>query len=435
MAQPPSILRQILRLAGPTTTVAVFQVAAQLTETWLAGQLGIAALAGYALALPFLLLMYMMSAGAMGGGVSSAVARTLGAGREDEASALVLHALIIAAAMGLAFTLPLGLAGRPIFAALGATGQPLEEAIAFARALFTGAVPVWVANTLASVLRGAGNHMLPARVLCTVWVVQPPLAYVLMQPLGLGLPGAGWATAIAFTAASLVMWAALRAGAAGFVPHIAIRPRAALFRRILAVGAIASVMAAIANLTTILLTRQVTPYGAKAIAAYGVGTRLEFMMIPLAFGIGAALTTLVGRQAGAGNWREARHVAWIGAAVAGGFAAAMGLIFAIMPDAIAGLFVSDTEVAAIAARQLRIVGPAFGGLGLGMALYFASQGAGRMRWPFVAAVSRITLAVGGGALLGESIGLDGVFIGIALGLAAYGLVVAQSVRPGVWSPP
>jgi hypothetical protein len=72
-----------------------------------------------------------------------------------------------------------------------------------------------------------------------------------------------------------------------------------------------------------------------------------------------------------------------------------------------------------------------------MALYFASIGASRMRGPVVAGLARVALAAGGGWLLAHPIGmgLDGQFLGVALGLCAYGAITALSVRPGVWPGP
>jgi len=81
------------------------------------------------------------------------------------------------------------------------------------------------------------------------------------------------------------------------------------------------------------------------------------------------------------------------------------------------------------------VGPAFGAFGLGMCLYFASMGAGRMLWPATAGLTRIAVAVGGGALLSGPLGmgLDGQFLAVALGITAFGGLLASSVRPGVWA--
>jgi len=91
-------LRRILALAAPTTLLSATQVAAQLIEPWLAARQGTLALAGWALVLPFALLLSQMSAGAMGGGVVAAIARALGAGEREEAAALATHALLIACA-------------------------------------------------------------------------------------------------------------------------------------------------------------------------------------------------------------------------------------------------------------------------------------------------------------------------------------------------
>ena len=83
-------------------------------------------------------------------------------------------------------------------------------------------------------------------------------------------------------------------------------------------------MATIANLTTILVTARIAAYGATAVAAYGVSARIEFLMVPLAFGVGSALTALVGRAVGAGDWATARRTAWAGALMALAVTASVG---------------------------------------------------------------------------------------------------------------
>ncbi|MFC7542158.1 MATE family efflux transporter [Siccirubricoccus deserti] len=310
------LLRRVLALAAPTTLVAVIQSLCQLVEPVLAARQGTAALAGWAVVLPFALLLQQMSTGAMGGGVVSAIARALGAGRREEASALVLHAVVIALGFGLVFSVVL--AGFP-HAILGLIGGPdaAAGAAAYCAWLFgAGAIPAWLANTLASVLRGGGRHALASRVLLLAWIGYPPLAWALMEPAGLGLAGAGIAFAVMMTAATVGMAVVVLRGGAGFVPTLRVRLQAALFRRILSVGLIACVMATIANLTTILVTAAIARHGAAAVAAYGVSARLEFLMVPLAFGVGSALTALVGRAVGAGDWGTARRIAWTGGLLA-----------------------------------------------------------------------------------------------------------------------
>src|SRR5436189_3491229 len=94
----------LLRLAAPNVVVMVVQAAVNAGEAYYIGWLGPEALAGVSLVFPLIMLMQTMSAGGMGGGVSSAIARALGAGRRDDASALVLHAVVIAGVMGALFT-------------------------------------------------------------------------------------------------------------------------------------------------------------------------------------------------------------------------------------------------------------------------------------------------------------------------------------------
>lgn len=428
--------QRIFALAAPTTVLSALQVMALLLETVIAARLGRSALAGWAVVLPFALLLGQMSAGAMGGGVVSAIARALGAKQIEEASALAVHALLIA--LGFAAIFVVLLAGFP-WTLLTLIGGPEAAAAGapYAAVLFgLGAVPAWMANTLGSILRGAGKHALAARVLNFAWLAYPVLGFVLAEMLGLGLVGLGLAFALSFWVAAGVMAKVVFSGAAGFTPDLRVKLRWAAFRRILAVGATACTLALIANLATILVTARLSSYGAVVVAAYGVSARLEFMMIPLAFGVGSALTALVGRAVGQGDWETARRTAWVGGLMAFGVCSAVGITVAIYPLAFATLFSSDAEVAAVAARALTFIGPAFGGFGLGMAMYFAAMGAGRMGYPIVAGLSRLAIAVGGGWLLGDVLGfgMDGQFLAVALGVTAYGILTALAVRPAIWGP-
>ena len=429
-----ALLRRLLALAAPTTLVALLQVAAQLAETWIAARQGTAALAGWAVLLPFALLMQQMSTGAMGGGVISAVARALGAGRRDEASALVVHAVVIALVAGLAFALGPGACAAPLLRAIAGEASA-GAATGYAVWLFgLGAVPAWLVNTFAAVLRGGGQHALAARVLVLLWIAFPLLAWALAEPAGMGLAGIGASFAAVNAVAALAMGAVVNGGGAGFAPVWRLRPSRALFARILAVGAVACALAAIANLTTILVTAQLRGHGTAVVAAYGIAARLEFLVIPLSFGVGSALTALVGGAVGAGDWRTARRLAWLGGGLAFAVTGAIGMAVGLNAAGFARLFTHDAEVAAMAARALRYTGPAFGGFGLGMAMYFASMGAGRMRWPVAGALARFGLAVGGGWWLAHAggMGLDGQFLAVALGITAHGVVTASGVRPGVW---
>src|ERR1700733_7109663 len=114
-----SDLAALLRLAAPNMLVMVVQASLGLVETYFIGWLGTAALAGIALVFPAVMLMQMMSAGAVGGGISSAVARALGAGRREDADRLAVHAIVIGIGFALVFSAAALTGGRALYAAMG----------------------------------------------------------------------------------------------------------------------------------------------------------------------------------------------------------------------------------------------------------------------------------------------------------------------------
>src|SRR3954465_7846135 len=142
------IIPALLKLAAPTVVVLVVQTFVSVIETYFVGFLGKDALAGVALVFPVLMLMTMMSNGALGGGAASAVARALGSGRKQDANALVLHSVVLAVLFGLAFTLGVLGGGRVLYSALGGSGDAIEAALQYSRFIFGGAVLIWVVNLL-----------------------------------------------------------------------------------------------------------------------------------------------------------------------------------------------------------------------------------------------------------------------------------------------
>jgi hypothetical protein len=151
------LLATLLTLAVPNLVVMLAQAAANFMESYYVGLLGVDALAGAALVFPLVMLMQMMSSGGMGGGISSAIARALGAGRRDDAEALALHAIIVALALGLLSSLAVIFGGPLLYNVMGGRGPALDAALAYSNAVFGGAVFLWLLNALASILRGTGN--------------------------------------------------------------------------------------------------------------------------------------------------------------------------------------------------------------------------------------------------------------------------------------
>ncbi len=382
--------------------------------------------------------MQMMSAGAMGGGMSSAIARALGSGRRTDANALALHALVIALLFGSAFTVALLLAGPWLYAAMGGSGASLAAAVTYSNVIFTGAILVWLFNSLANIIRGTGNMLFPAMVTISGVIVLIPLSPCLIFGLGpfprLGVAGGATAVLLYYAVGSLVLAAYLRSARSLVrLTFIGITLRWALFADILRVGAIAALITVQTNLTIAIATGLVGAFGPAAIAGYGTGSRLEYLLIPLVFGLGGPLVAMVGTNIGAHRPERALRVAWIGAAIAAGMCEIIGFCAAATPHAWLSLFGSEPDMIDAGSRYLHAVGPVYGLFGLGMALYFASQGAGRLLWPFIANLARLVIAAGGGYIALRLTGnLSDVFIALAVALAAFGLINAAAVASGVW---
>jgi len=431
----------LLALAAPNVVMLVAQVAITVLEAYFVGWLGADALAGVSVTFPLIMLMQTMSAGGMGGGVASAIARALGAGCRADASRLVAHAIVIALALATLFTAALLAGGRALYGAMGARDGALEAALAYSNVIFAGAAAVWLFNTLASVIRGTGNMLLPAGVVLggspILLILSPALIFGWGPLPRLDVRGAAVAVVAYYAVGTLVFLGYLVSGRSLVrlsAKHV--RFHAALFRDILRIGAPSLVNNVQTNLTVVLLTALVGSFGTFALAGYGMGVRLEYLQIPLVFGFGSALVTMVGTNFGAGQAARARRVAWTGAAMAAGVTETIGLAAALFPHAWLALFSSEPDVLSAGAAYLRIVGPTYGFFGLGLALYFASQGAGRLLWPLLAGLSRLVVAVGGGWLVLRVMGggLSSIFAVMALALALFGTVVAVAIHQGAWRP-
>jgi MATE family, multidrug efflux pump len=431
------ILPTLLRLAWPNVLVMLAQASTGLIETWFVSRLGTDALAGMALVFPGFMMMQMLSGGAMGGGISSAIARALGARQRDQADALVLHAVIINVALGLAFSSLVLAFGPSLYRALGGEAGSLAAALRYSNVVFAGTTLVWLMNALASVIRGTGNMFVPALAICISVVLLIPLSPCLIFGLGpfpaLGIAGGG--VAVVFTTAlttAVLSWYILSGRC--IVRLRLVRPRWALFRDILRVGAVAAVTTLQTTLTVALTTALVgSAFGPDAIAGYGTGGRLEYLLVPLVFGLGAPLVALVGTNIGAGQRARALRIALTGGAVAFVLTEAVGVTAAIWPTAWLGLFGQDPRMLETGTAYLRMVGPAYGFFGLGLSLYFASQGAGRLFWPLLAGMLRMAIAVGGGWLVLHATNSPaGLFLALSAALVVYGGTLSTAVASGAW---
>ena len=434
-----AILPTLLRLAVPNVLALVSSVLVGIAETYYVGKLGTIPLAAMAIVFPFAMLTQMMSNGAMGGGVSSAISRALGAGDRERAGTLALHAIAIGAGVGVLYSLLFVLCGPLFFQLLGGKGEVLQEAVRYGHVLFSGAMLVWLCNTLASVVRGTGNMRVPSTAVGLVAVLQIVIGGSLGLGLGpmpqWGMTGIALGNLIAMGLGSLVLLAYLQWGQKVLnVPWANMQFSWPMFKDILRVGAFACLSPVQSVLTALIMTALVARFGPQALAGYGIGQRLEFLLIPIAFGIGVASVPMVGMAMGARQIERARRVAWTAGCVSALVLAVLGVTVMLAPSLWSAMFSTDAQVLANADLYLRTTGPGFAFFGLGLTLYFASLGSGRVLGPILAGSARLALVAVVGAWLAQSGGdsAQPLFWLVLAGMVVYGVATVWAVWRTRW---
>jgi putative MATE family efflux protein len=438
LARP--ILPTLARMAAPNTLAMMSSTLVSIAETTYVGRLGVPSLAGLTLVFPLIMMMQMMSGGAMGGGVSSAVSRSLGARDPARTEALPLCAVVIGLVGGLFFSTLLLIFGPTLFAVMGGKGAVLSEAIAYSRVAALGVLMMWVSNTMGAVMRGAGRMGPPAAIglcggVCQI-VVGGLFSLGLFGLPKLGITGVALGLFSSITLSLLLGFIFLRRRSAQVrltfrIGHL----RRPLFADILKVGALAVLSPLQSTTTVMVLTALVARFGVEAVAGYGIGARLEFLLIPLAFSVGVASLPMVGVAIGAGQIDRAKRVAWTSAAVAAAALGLVALIFAIWPHLWAKLFTHAPGAVDATSQYLRFAAVGFPFLGAGLSLYFSAQGAGRIGGPILAQSSRLAVVlVGGGILAAIHAPIAALFALISLSMIALGLGAMLAVKLTPWGP-
>jgi putative MATE family efflux protein len=420
------VVPTLVRMAVPNALVMFSQMAIGLAEVFFLARLGVDVLAGVSLVFPVFSLVGAVSQGAVGGGVVTAIARALGRGDRDRADRLAWYAMAIATGLGLLTTVVVLGFGPHFYAAMGARGESLSAALTYSHLVFSGAVLIWAFNLLLATVCGTGNMMLPTIVVCGGALVLLPLSPLLIFGFAslpaLGVAGAALAILLYYAVGSLIFVSYLW-GRCGLLRPALLPPRLEWepIREILRVGALSAIVSSTTNLTIAIVTGFVGSAGVEALAGYGAGARLEFILVPLSYGIGGPAGIMIGTNVGAGQPARALRVAWATVLMAGLVTETIGLAASAWPNAWIGAFSDDPRVLATGATYLRTVGPMFGFFGVGYALYCAGQGTGRMEWPVAGACLRAALAVLGGALcLYVGAGPQWTFVAVGVGMASFG---------------
>jgi len=434
------IVPTLLRLAAPNVVVNVVLIAVTASvDAHFVGRMGPSALAGLSLVFPLLMLMQQIANATMGGAIASAVARAMGAGRRDDAAALVVHGLVIAGAMAALFTAGALVAGPSVYAVMGGEGAVLAAAVEYSNAIFAGAVAFWALGALTSVVRGVGQPGVLAAVYTAAEALHvllvPALAFGVGPVPPMGITGAAVATVTSFLCSSAALaWYVASGRTPLAVSRRAVRLERRLFAEILAVGAPMSLQPVLNNVALAALTAFVATLGPTALAAFGAGIRLEYVLYPLAFGLGAGVLALVGTNVGAGQTVRATRIAWTAAALGAGLTATIGALALAWPRAWVTLFSASEAVQVAGAAYLGVASLGYVFVGLGLPLSSAFQAAARPLWPLLAVAGRVFVVAAGGwvAVHAAGAGLVGLAAVSALGGVAYGATLALAFSGGAW---
>ena len=405
-------------------------------DAFFVGILGTNTLASIALIFPFQMLMLMMAGGAIGGGVTSSIGRAIGNKDVIKAESSAWCSLIICLIMALIYTIIFIFFSRDIFSFMGGSGEALEGAINYAKIFFGFSIFVWLVNILSAIIRGLGDTLTPAKAITVGSLFQILLSAVLTLGFSF-IPSFGVmgpAIALIFCHAGMVVYLLFYLFFVQSIITVKVKQISIdIFKDIMKVGGLGLLNSITIALTVAVVTGYVGNYGVKALAGYGLGARLELMLTPIIFGLGAALTASVSINIGSNKFNRARKIAWTGGLISFILIGLIGTIFSIFPMLWLDNFTSDADVLYFSIKYLNIVAPFYCLFGLGQALYFASQGTGKMIKPIIVGLFRFfsVITIGYISLI-FNMTIDYIFFAVSIGLVITGIGMSLCLKGSEW---
>jgi putative MATE family efflux protein len=431
-----SIPAVLLGFAAPSLVQMLVQSSVAVVEVLFLSRFGTDALAGISAVFPVVTLFVALTIVGLAGGVSSAIAQSLGAGKPKEAEALAIHAIVLALALGAISTAVVVSFGPEIYRALGAKGASLDQAVAYSNIVFGGSISLWLLGTLTAIVRGTGDMKSPARIAIARAIVSMPLFAILIFGWGpippLGIVGAAIAMLIYYTIGVLGLIAHLQSSRS--IIHLAPFSSALQWEflaRILKVAALSSAQLIVTNVILIAITAYAARFGIGALAGYGLASRLELLISSLVLGFGVGTTTMVGICVGAGLAERARRVTLVSCALAAILFETVGICVAVSGRWITGLFTDVESVMFAGTAYFHAIGVVCGFMAVSAMLFAAYQGWGRAVAPLLVSLLRLAVVLLGGwiVLLQPAARLEWLYyvaaISVVLGALVLGLVFVR----------
>jgi putative MATE family efflux protein len=434
-----SLLKNLWVLALPMIVANVLQNAFSIVDMIFVGRLGPIAVASVAVSGLVMMVAWTLLIGVSISTVAT-VARFFGAKRLDEANEAAVQTLILGGIISV-FLIFFGLfLDEPVLRTLGASAEMMGPATAYFRIVFVGAFTLIFMYLSGAILRGAGDAKTPMIILvvATVFniVLDPLLIFGPWFFPRLEVRGAAYATVIGQGVAMVLgLWILVRGHSRIHVrpPHFRIKPE--LMKRMVLIAIPGTFQGGLRSLAHLGLMKIVSLYGTLAVAAFGIGLRINLLVMMVGWAIGGAASTLVGQNLGAKKSGRAEKSAWLTAAIFSGFMVLAGASFFLFARPLVSLFNDDPGVIRIGHAYLRVVTLSYPFLGLSMICAMSFNGAGDTRTPAViVGLTFIALMVPLALILPHFVvpRTSGIWWAMTISIISQGIVMAWAFSRGRW---
>ena len=433
-----SLLKHLLRLAGPIILSYILQDAFNIIDMIFVGRLGPGAIAAVGVSGNLLRLIGVFALG-ISTGTGIIVAQYLGARDRAQAEHIAMQSILLAVFFSICVTLvgyPLAKPG--LLAVRMVDPEVLTLGTTYMHIILIGISTMFLSMTLGSIFRAGGDAFTPMLVLIFSTVINifldPLLIFGLWGFPKLGVAGSAYATLTGRGVGVIVLLYLCWTGRAP-ISLKSVRFRADFTRMfaILRLGVFSSMQGFWRHASRLGFLWVIGPYGKTVVAAYTICMRLRILVMNPGFGIANSVAPLVGQNLGANQVDRAERSARVANILGAAIMAAIGAIFLVFPETFIRIFTPDTDVVEIGIVYLRFLAPTFGFIGFSLVLGKALNGAGDTFSPMVITLgSQLIIGLGLVIILSRLIGLNGVWIGIALSNIVQGGVMWLWYHTGRW---
>ncbi len=434
-----SITRNIFYLAGPTVATMFLETAFSIADIFWVGRLGAVSLAAV-ISSAFLIWIIYSLVGAISIGVTALVARFIGAKQPDQAAFSARQAYLFSILFALGVSILGVLFAKWAFTLMGTAPDVTHLGVRYLRIIFAGAIFFFLLDVLAAIFRASGDTKTPMLIIMASVGLNIVLDPVLIFGLGpfprMGTDGAALASIFSQGVAGALFILLIIRGKLAF--KFSLLPKLdldlSMVWRILRVGIPASSAWILFSVVYLFINRIVALFGTEAIAALGIGNRMESISFLTCFGLSIAASTLVGQNLGAGKPERSAQAAWQTAGIAVLFTGFVATMFFAFPRQIASIFISDPQVVEIGIGYLRILALSQMFMALEIVFEGSFAGAGNTIPPMIVSVSGSLARIPIAYLLAVhwGMGITGVWWAIASTSVVKGIVLTYWFSRGGW---